>query len=276
MSKNRLGMQSLLNSIDINQLELNEAFNYRDELLADKKVENIGIVDTNGIIQYINPALNLLLNFNSNDIEGKSIFEIIKYFIHPNDQEHTKLAIIKCIKTPSSEKIQSRIKNKDGIDLWKEFILYPILGDNDNVNGLFYGTHDITEKKLQEKEKLISQEHFKNIFYQSPIATAIISMDKKIINVNQQFCLLTGYSQEDFQSSSILDIIHPEDILNNKENMKNLINGHIKQHQAEKRYIHNNGKIIWVKVALKLIHDKLGHPIHFICSIQEINRKTRP
>jgi PAS domain S-box-containing protein len=100
-------------------------------------------------------------------------------------------------------------------------------------------------------------------------------MDQRFITVNQHFLTLTGYSQKDLESISILDIVHPEDIESNRSNMQLLINGDIEQHQTEKRYIRKNGEIIWVNLTVSLIHNEQGLPIHFISIIEDITERKQ-
>jgi len=255
--------------------ELMNALKEEDELIIIDEVMNYsGQVDNLGILQYISPSLEYSLGYKASDVLGKSIFDSFE-FIHPDDMEKTKESFYKCITKSSDETIHIRFKRSDGNYMLLEVIINPILNDENIVTGVVFSSHDITKQKIIEKKLQISQKHFKSIFYQSPIATAIITMDQRFITVNQQFLSLTGYSQKDLESLSILDIVHPEDIESNRSNMQRLINGDIEQHQTEKRYIRKNGEIIWVNLTVSLIHNEQGLPIHFISIIEDITERKQ-
>ncbi len=261
--------------IDTRQLELENVFKEDGEQLTIVENMNyIGQVDIQGIFQYISPFLEDSLGYKASDLIGKSIFDFFE-LMHPDDVDQTKSAFFKCITSSSPEKIQTRFKHVDGDYVWLESIGTPVLNEQDQVMGVVFSSHDITEQKIMEKKLLIRQEHFKSIFYHSPIATSIISMNQRFITVNQQFLNLTGYSQKDLKSLTIFDIVHPEDVEGNKDKMQSLINGEISQHQTEKRYIKKNGEIVWVSLSVNLIRDEQGEPIHFISMIEDITERKQ-
>ncbi|MGO9386412.1 MAG: PAS domain S-box protein [Methanobacterium sp.] len=254
--------------------ELRDALKEEDELIIIDDIMNYsGQVDNDGILQYISPSLECSLGYKTSDVLGKSIFDSFD-FIYPDDMDRTKESFNKCITKSSHERINARFKHADGNYVFLDVIINPVYDEN-NVTGIVFSTHDITKQKIMEKKLQISQEHFKSIFYQSPIATAIITMDQKFITVNQQFLSLTGYSQKDLESLSILDIVHPADIENNRSKMQRLITGDIEQHQTEKRYIRKNGEIVWVNLSVSLIHNEQGLPIHFMSMIEDITERKQ-
>jgi len=258
------------------QPELDDVFNDEDEqlIIVDDVINYKWQIDNHGIFQYVNSSLECSIGYNASDIIGKSFFDSFE-FLHPDDLEKTKYLFQRCVTTSSHERIHARFKHADGNYVFLEVNLNPILDDENIVTGVFFSSHDITKQKIMEKKLQVSQENFKSIFYQSPIATAIISMDQRFITVNKQFLILTGYTLEDLQSLSILDIVHPEDVESNMEKIHRLINGDIEQHRTEKRYIRKNGEIVWINLSVSLIHDEQGHPIHFIAMIINITERKQ-
>ncbi len=255
--------------------ELMDALKVEDELIIIDDIMNYsGQVDNNGILQYISPSLECSLGYKASNVLGKSIFDSFE-FIHPDDIDKTKESFYKCITKSSHQRINARFKHADGNYVFLEVIINPVSNDENNVTGIVFSSHDITKQKIMEKKLQISQEHFKSIFYQSPIATAIITMDQRFITVNQQFLSLTGYSQKDLESLSILDIVHPDDIESNRSKMQRLITGEIEQHQTEKRYIRKNGEIVWVNLTVSLIRNEQGLPIHFMSMIEDITERKQ-
>ncbi len=281
MLKNSVDMRrSILKDEEDNfinyQPELQDFFNDEDEkLVIDDDIVNYkGQVDDQGIFQYISPSLACSLGYKASDLIGKSIFDSLE-FLHPGDVENTKNLFLKCVKNSSHERIHARFKQADGNYVFLEVNLNPVLDDENQVTGVFFNSHGITRQKIMERKLKVSQENFKSIFYQSPIATAIISLDQRFITVNKQFLSLTGYSPEDLQSLSILDIVHPADLESNREKMHSLINGDIEQHRTEKRYIRKNGEIVWINLSVSLIRDEQGQPIHFISMIVDVTERKQ-
>ena len=154
-----------------------DALNEEDELIIiDEVMSYSGQVDNHGILQYISPSLEFSLGYKDSDVLGKSIFDLFE-FMHPDDVERTKDSFYKCVTKSSNERIHARFKHAEGNYMYLDIIINPILNDENIVTGVVFNSHDITKQKIMEKKLQISQENFKSIFYQSPIAAAIITMD---------------------------------------------------------------------------------------------------
>ncbi|MEJ2428247.1 MAG: PAS domain S-box protein [Deltaproteobacteria bacterium] len=70
---------------------------------------------------------------------------------------------------------------------------------------------EVEERKKIEGVLRESEELFRRTFDEAPIGAAIISTDFRFKRVNSALCSITGYSQEELESLSFMDITHPED-----------------------------------------------------------------
>ncbi|HEX7467123.1 MAG TPA: PAS domain S-box protein, partial [Methanobacterium sp.] len=237
-------------------------------IITENMQDHVGLVDTQGIFRYLSPSVTVALGYGPQELIGKPIFT----FLHPDDLERTKSAFQRCITTSSTEKIQNRFKHKYGDYVWIETIGNPIFDDSGQAVGAVFGARDITHSKDIEKKLRISEEHFRSVFDQSPIGTAVVSLDYRFKRVNPEFRRITGYSEKDLASLKIFDLLHPEDVAANSEKVQNLVNGSLNQHKAQKRYIRKDGEIIWVNISLTMIRDPQGEPLHFLAMMEDITQ----
>jgi PAS domain S-box-containing protein len=108
------------------------------------------------------------------------------------------------------------------------------------------------DKKRKEEEISIQKTYFENLFQMSPDALVIADNEDKIIQINDEFEKLFGYSKEEAKGIFIDDLIVPEELKGEgDEKNKSVAEGN-KIHFESVRQ-HKNGKKIFI--------DALGKPI---------------
>ncbi|MEC4048696.1 PAS domain S-box protein [Flavobacterium sp. SUN046] len=126
----------------------------------------------------------------------------------------------------------------------------------------------------QARTILNSEVKFKTLFDQAPIG--IIQVDCKSINfmkINQQFCDMIGYSEEELKQVGFQKIIHPEDLEDDLLSIKRILNGQIRKYSRQRRYVHKSGKIIWANLNFSALWKKGELPTHFIGIVEDITIK---
>lgn len=108
---------------------------------------------------------------------------------------------------------------------------------------LFLSTMDITERKKIEKAKEESERLFKTIFEKAPIGLALYQNDTgRLVIANQEYREIVGISGEE-EFIDWRDITHPNDLQQDEQNYKKLVEGEIDGYSMEKRYIHADGQM---------------------------------
>ena len=132
---------------------------------------------------------------------------------------------------------------------------------------------DVTNERMLEQTEKIEQEKFEGLFNNPGVAQAIIDMDMKFMEVNDTFCNLLGYTCGDLLGLTSKDITYIKD----KESVDYIHNKLLEENQSfvqvEKRYKKRNGFYFWALVTTTLKKTKLGKPLYFIQTIQDITDK---
>ena len=178
------------------------------KLCIQQSFEAIFITDINGIINYINPAFELIYGYNSIEVTGKTP-RILKSNILTE-------AIYKQFwdKLLSKEVVTGEIinKTKDGRLITVEGFNCSILDSEENIIG-FVGIHrDITERKRAEEEIISQKNKFAQLFENSPIAIALLDDQDKVIVINESFSALFGYYIEEIKGKTLTDFIVPHEL----------------------------------------------------------------
>jgi len=126
------------------------------------------------------------------------------------------------------------------------------------------------ERALRE-----SEERFRGAFETSAIGMALVGLDGKWLKVNNSLCDIIGYSEEELMEKSFQDITYPEDLETGLDYMRRVISGEIPHYHMEKRYVHKDGRIIWILLSVSLVRGEDNQPLYFISQIEDITERKR-
>ena len=151
--------------------------------------------------------------------------------------------------------------------------LSPIYGDQGNVVGISKILRDITSRIERETLLRNSEERFRTILENAPIGMAIVSLDGRFEQVNQELCEIVGYAKHELQGLTFQQITFPDDLDSDLENINQLLEGKRSSYSMEKRYIRKGGGQIWVQLTGSLVRNEAGVPEYFIAQVQDISSK---
>lgn len=126
---------------------------------------------------------------------------------------------------------------------------------------------------MMNQINLDNQLLFIHAFEHAGIGMALISLDGKIVKVNQSLCDSLGYEENEFLQLNILDILPPEEAEIDHHIVRVLSEGKRNSYQIERRYIHKNQHYIWAIMSVSLVRDKDGSPLFYISQIQNISAR---
>ncbi len=272
--KNGALVGTVLSFHDISKRNRLKKISQHEHKLADLYMSMAGNIvmklDTQGIIKMISKEGANLLASTQDEVVGKNWF---LDFSSPTDMKRIK----KAFKLALKDKPQTVHHNKHSvIDCNKKELLiswtYSILKDiDDNPLGVIASGIDIT-KETRLSQKLSEQEHlYKLTFEEADIGIAHVSLKSRWIDTNEYLSNLLGYSKDEFKKMTSSEITYKEDVNNDKKMIKELLQGRLNNYHIEKRYLHKNGRTIWVSLSVVLLKNPLGEPKYFLKIIRDIS-----
>lgn len=114
---------------------------------------------------------------------------------------------------------------------------------------------------------------FQNAFDHAAIGMALVAPDGRFLRVNRSVSKITGYSGEELLRLRFQDITHPEDVDSDVENAEKMLCGETSTYQMEKRYLHQDGSVVWVLLSVSLVCDESNKPLFFISQLQDITAR---
>lgn len=127
---------------------------------------------------------------------------------------------------------------------------------------------------IQATKLFNSEIKFETIFDQAAVGIAHIdSFTGNFIEINNQYCKLLGYSQQEMKERIFQSITHPEDLEEDLINLEKLRNGKIKEYSIEKRYITKAGEIVWTNLTVSPLFKKDEKVTTHISIVEDISLK---
>ena len=133
----------------------------------------------------------------------------------------------------------------------------------------------LQRSKALEQALRDSEELYRATFEQAAVGMCHVSLDGRLLRVNQKLCDFLGYSQEELLKTTFMSITHPEDLDRDVENATALRRGAIDSYQMEKRYLRKNGTDVWAQLTVGILRDHSGSPASFVSVVVDIDARKR-
>jgi PAS domain S-box-containing protein len=93
--------------------------------------------------------------------------------------------------------------------------------------------------------------------------------------VNRTFCEMLGYTAEQMRSKTWRDLTHPDDLAADLALSRRLFAGEIPYYTLEKRYIRQDGSIVWAHLFANYIPDGDGRPCRGVGIVVDLTERKR-
>jgi PAS domain S-box-containing protein len=134
---------------------------------------------------------------------------------------------------------------------------------------------DATERQRREYRLREAGQRFQQVFEDWPVGMGLVGDDFRLIEVNEAFCRLTGYTAEELRGRTFADITHPDDVDTDIRLARRLFAGELPGYSVDKRYVCKDGDIVWVELTVSVIRDDRGRPLRAIGLVQDITARRR-
>jgi len=216
----------------------------------------------------VNDEFLRISGFTRNEVIGKTSIEL--GWISPED----RLKLIQMLNTHGNVRsMEMTLHAKDGHGVT---CLYQ--GELLMVNGqtrLLSIAQDITDQKQAELALLNSEANFRTIFEKAASGYLQVSTEGKLTKVNAAMADMLGYTVEELEQLSFLDITHPSDRGISSKSLQSQLTGERETLQFEKRYLHRDGHIVWGFVSTTLVRDNTGIPLYSITNVTDITKRKQ-
>jgi len=252
----------------------------RDLVSRITKTSPVGItvVNRKGQITFANARAEQVLGLTRDEVTRRTYnapeWRITDYDGNPFPDD--KLPFRRVMRTGQSVfDIRHAIEWPDGQRVLLSINAAPLFDEAGQVDGMVATVEDVTDQVRAEEALRESEERFRSTFEQAAVGIAHVAPDGRFLRINQRFCDIVGYSQEEMLARTFQDITHPDDLDVDLEYVKQVLEDTIKTYSMEKRYFRKDGSVVWVNLTVSLVREPSGAPKYFISVVEDISQRKR-
>gem|GEM_PF-1058956 len=129
--------------------------------------------------------------------------------------------------------------------------------------------------ELEKKNRALaaSERKFSDAMAKAPNPMIMFARDGRMVEVNAAFCSLHGFSRDEALAMNAFKLIPPEDGPSALEDMRRLETGECESYRVERRYLHKDGRLIWMQADVSIVRDASGAGDFFIVQAQDISAR---
>jgi PAS domain S-box-containing protein len=140
--------------------------------------------------------------------------------------------------------------------------------------GLLFGALSLTVHNAQEAIGL-TQTRLESTFQNAAVGIANVSTDGHYLGVNRRLCEITGFTEQELLSKTVMELTHPEDKPSSTAKLKKILNDEASSCGIEKRMLRRDGSYVWVRSTLGPSRSKDGSLEYLIAVVEDISERKR-
>ncbi len=221
------------------------------------------VVDAAGNILLLNALAAGMFGYERQELQGKSLDALIPVRFRPAHARQLSDYLARPRARAMGVGLNLRAVRKDGVEFAVEISLSPIATDAGPC--VVAAIRDLSQ----------NEEWYRAVFEQLAVGVAYSDEPGRFLNVNRQFCELSGYTREEILTLDIRRLMHPDDLAKSLVARERMLAGTGADYEREVRLLPKSGVPIWTRITTSLVRRPDGRPGHFISLIQDISEQKR-
>ncbi len=235
--------------------------------LFEESTDPVYITTLEGILVDANQAYLDLFGFSKEEARN---MEILRMYTDPADRKRFQKEIER---KGSLKDYEVTLRKKDGTRI-EVLLTSTVRRDKDGTVLGYQGIiRDVTDLKHSEQAMRQSEERYRAVFNNAGVGINMVDQSGKFTHANAALLDMLGYTLEELQQLTPLDITHPDDREATKQPMDAMAEGKGGFWRFEKRYIKKDGGIVWGDLSISFIRDVEGKPYGAVGIIANITER---
>ncbi|MBT5571331.1 MAG: PAS domain S-box protein [Alphaproteobacteria bacterium] len=179
------------------------------------------------------------------------------------------------LRTRTTRTSDFQVTGTNGEELSMRITKFPIHDRDGMVVGVGGVSYDITSQVRAAQEMRESEERFRATFEQAAVGIAHVAIDGQWLRINQRYCDLVGYTEDELRELTFRDISYGADLTSELQRRSELIAEGTGSYTREKRYIRKDGSLVWVEVTASITEQSRHRAPYLIVVAEDISERKR-
>ncbi|MBI3645304.1 MAG: PAS domain S-box protein [Acidobacteriales bacterium] len=249
-------------------LALSQAF-YKS--LVESLPQNILRKDRDGRFTFANQRFCDLVGKPLGQIVGRTDFDLFPADLAEKYREDDRKVLESGERYETIEEHQAAGRER----LYVQVIKTPIYSLENKILGVQCIFWDVTEHKRAQEKLRESEEQFRLLFEQAPVAYHEIDREGTLRRVNQAECILFGYEASELVGRPIWDFVAPEVQAQSREAIRKKISAQQPLASFTRDYRRRDGSQLVLEIHESLVRDREGTVVGIRSSLVDTTARTR-
>lgn len=226
------------------------------------------------MVTFLNPIAEAMTGWTSSEAAGAPLASVLTIVNELTQQpvEHPVTRVLGEGRIGGLANHTSLVR-RDGTVTAIEDSAAPIRDRSGRVAGTVMVFRDVTAQRKVEAALNASEVRFRTIFNQAAVGIAVTDLTGRFVQVNAKFAEVFGYSIEELQQRTFLDLTHSLDLADAQESLHRLVRQECSDLVLESRSLRRDGTIIWSLSTITLVKDSAGQPQHLLGVVEDISER---
>jgi diguanylate cyclase (GGDEF)-like protein/PAS domain S-box-containing protein len=152
---------------------------------------------------------------------------------------------------------------------WLSVTAVPLLGDDGTAQAVVSSIVDVTEEHSRSGRR--GEDQFRLTMLHSPIGFGVAALNGRFLRVNRRLCRMLGYRADELQQRTLYDVVHADDVEATSVAVGEMMRGETEAVELERRFLGHGGMVLWGTLAVTLVRDDGGRPLHHIVQVEDVS-----
>ena len=244
----------------------------RFRTMFENSAVGMGLMSLDRVLLDANPAICAMYGYTRDELVGNTPALVTYPDDYPASTEQFQRLLAGTIRSYTTER---RYLRKNGEVFWAQ-ISMSLVRDPDGKPLYLVGlVNDIDVQKRRETELAESEARFRAMYENAAIGISLIAPDGRVLAVNPVLEQLSGYSEAELKATGGQALTDPADMSVGRAELQELLTGKRDTYQVEKRYVHKNGRVHWMRQSISAVRDRVGQVRYLVAIAEDIDARKR-